>query len=123
LKIVKVATIYKDYFSVGTTVNPEILEFVSLIKNSEYVVTSSFHSLAFAVNLNKKFTCCLEFKGGFNSRQTSFLEITELEERLCYSNEILDNHFNFPVDWKNVNAKLEDERNKSLEFLEKSLQD
>ena len=123
LKIIKVATIYKDYFSVGTTVNPEILEFVSLIKNSEYVVTSSFHGLAFAINLNKNFTCCLELEGGFNSRQTSFLEITELEERLCYSNEILVNQFNSPIDWKNVNAKLEVERNKSLEFLKKSLQD
>ena len=92
------------------------LEFINYIKNAEYIVTTSFHATVFSIIFNKKFWVIphattgatvidLLTKVGISNRVVNTLE--EFEEK-NYSEEI---------DYKKVNQKLEDERNKSLHWL------
>lgn len=121
LKIILIATETKDYIKGVRAVNPSVNEFVGLIKNSSYVVTSSFHGLAFAITFNKQFTACLEKDAQRNSRQLSLLNLTNLSDRVSFDDNI-SNSENKLINWEQVNALLEKERQKSIDFLRHSLE-
>lgn len=101
-------------------------EFVSLIRNAEYVVTDSFHGMAFSVNYNIPFTVFKRFKDNDcknqNSRIFSLLQMLGLEERLVdYKNtkNILDM---FNCDFTKANQKLIKKRAYSIEYLKNALE-
>ena len=82
-------------------------DFLSLFYYADYVVTNSFHGLAFSINLNKQFTVVK--RNEFNSRIDSLLEITGLTERMINHN--LDmNIVDKPIDYNKVNDILNNER-------------
>lgn len=54
------------------------IEFISLLSGADYVVTSSFHGLAFSVIFHKQFFVCLKDR---KSRVGSILEILDLVNR------------------------------------------
>ena len=121
LQIILIPTSVKDYLAKEVrTLNPSPMEFVQLFNNASYIVTSSFHGLAFATNLNKEFTCCLDVNGKLNSRQLSLLELTKLESRLCYDNEY-DNHIHENIEWSMINSNLQAARELSIGFLEQAV--
>jgi coenzyme F420-reducing hydrogenase beta subunit len=98
-------------------------EFVSLIKNSKYVVTDSFHGTAFAVNYNIPFTVFKRFKDNDpknqNSRIYSFLDMLGLENRLVdYKKSVGDV---LECDFSNANKKLSERREESLNYLKNAL--
>lgn len=91
-------------------------DFLSLIYYSEYVVTNSFHGLAFSINLNKNFVVFP--RNEFNSRIESLLRITNLSERLVNNtNEMIFSE----IDYERVNKCLDNEREKAKTFLEKAI--
>lgn len=97
---------------------PNIMEFLSYIKNAKYVITDSFHGTAFAINYNVQFVDI--HPGDTGTRNQSILELTGLMNRMLTNY----NDFSFMdnmIDYKNVNEILEMERAKSINLLKKSL--
>ena len=110
--------------SVGKQVicpSPE--KWLGYLSNAKYVITNSFHGIAFSINFNKQFfAVSLEHKGGIkspNSRLFSILEQFELKDRLVTEETDL---LKMPeIDFKRVNMKLSERRRDSLRYLQKAL--
>lgn len=98
---------------------PNLPEFLSLIKNSSYMITDSFHGTAFALNFNKQFIEILpNTKTG--SRNQSILNLTGLTDRIVTDYE----DFSIAkreINYVKVNEILAKERKKSLNILKKML--
>ena len=119
LKLVKISWELKKPELVDILMTHRSVEdFISLIHYADFVVTNSFHALAFSINLNKQFIAIK--RNVHNSRLDSILKLTNLEERLVdllYSKEITDKI----IDYNPVNKTLETERKKTHRFLEVAL--
>lgn len=97
------------------------LEFLGLLKNAKYVVTNSFHGTAFSINFNKPFFVeMLPPPANVNSRLKSILDIFDLRSRQIINGNN-DNIFN-EIDYTSVNQKLELERQRSLDYLKRILE-
>lgn len=113
---------YADKVLVGSTVG----DFVNLIRNAEYVLTDSFHGLAFSVINQKQFLVFyrrrLDVKESRNSRIDNIVKTWGIEERLIREPD----KFVAPaedIDYDVVLTKVGELRKKSLTFLEKALKD
>lgn len=113
---------YADKVLVGSTVG----DFVNLIRNAEYVLTDSFHGLAFSVINQKQFLVFyrrrLDVKESRNSRIDNIVKTWGIEERLIREPD----KFVAPaedIDYDVVLTRVEELRKKSLTFLEKALKD
>lgn len=96
------------------------IEWLNLMENAKYVVTNSFHGVAFSINLNKEFFVdLLDEKFGVNSRINNILSSFKLENRKIKSNRSLTQFEK--IDFKDVNRKLDELRNLSVNYLRKSL--
>jgi len=92
--------------------------FISLIKNSEFVLTTSFHGTALSIILNKTFVT-LSVSEVANSRASNILDLLGLQQ--C--KKTLQQEFNIPnINWMNINDKIEQLSEKSLNFLRNSLE-
>lgn len=96
-------------------VYPTPQEWLGYFLNAKYVVTNSFHGLAFSINFNKDFFVdLLPPPSKVNSRLENLLDLTGLRGRLISAGADL----NTPApDWAEVNAKLAAEKEKSLSYL------
>ena len=97
----------------GIITNANPTDFLSLIKNAEYVLTSSYHGLIFSIIFNKEFYASFATNIG---RAKSILTALDLEERLISPNDIIplnQNRINYNI----VNEKLESLREESLKYL------
>lgn len=111
---------YKSVLKSAYTEGP--LEFVNYIKNAEYVVATSFHATVFSVIFNKKFFIVPHRKTG--ARVTNLLDKLGIEGRTFSSyNEFKDIDYNFETNWKDVNKKLDIEREKSINWLLNAIND
>lgn len=91
-------------------------EFLSLVKNAEYVVTNSFHGLMFSVQFKKQFSIFSRETG--DSKIQEALELFGLEGNLLteYCNEVP-----YVMDYDEVHNRIEVARKKSLDFLKLEL--
>lgn len=90
--------------------------FLSLVANASFVVGSSFHITAFAINFQKPFLSVTPER--FSSRIDSLLKLTDLERRkISTSNELEDTLINETIDFSKAQKHLATERMKSLEFI------
>ncbi len=98
------------------------LEFLNLIKASEYVITDSYHGVCFSINFQKQFSCLERFsskkKDGENSRIIDLMELLQLKNGsygnyFCKQNayKIVD------IDYVQINKILEEQRILSKDFL------
>lgn len=92
------------------------------IASAKFVVTDSFHGLAFAILFQKQFIVY----GGMKDRNTrllSLLKMVGLEERYIqdYKELIRTDLFDKPINYEVVNKILEEERAKSLFYLKEAL--
>lgn len=94
---------------------PSVGQFLSYIKNAEYMITDSFHGTAFAINFNTPFVGTLP-NNSTATRNTSILNMTGLTDRILDNVENTDLMF-APIDFVYVNKVLEEKRKKSLEVL------
>lgn len=104
-----------------------IPQFVETIKNARFVVTDSFHALAFSIIFQREFIVIPNIV--FPERAT---RITNLLKLAGLTNRIVDNPsgdfskaidlIDKPIEYKIVNEKLASRRNFSLKYLEKILQ-
>ena len=109
---------FKNVLKSAYTQGP--LEFIKLIKNAEYIICTSFHATVFSIIFNKKFFVIPHKKTG--SRVTNLLDKLGIKNRVCYTLEEFEKiDYNFETDWDAVNKKLEEERKKSIKWLENAI--
>lgn len=91
--------------------------FISLIRQAEFTVVSSFHGTAFSINFNKQFFTIAPER--FSSRIDSILKICKLQNRkISGINEVLSED---EIDYFYVNKRLEKERMISESYIDKML--
>lgn len=91
-------------------------DFVSLFANADFVVTNSFHGLAFSINLERDFVVVP--RNEFNSRIESLLTLTGLQERLVSTADTALEESEKPIDYGKVNTQLAEERQKAKRYIE-----
>lgn len=87
--------------------------FLSLFEQADYLVVSSFHGTAFAINFNKQFVTVSPER--FSTRVNSLLQLFHLE------NQYINNSHQIPdkdIVYTSVNQILATERIKSEEFID-----
>ena len=95
-------------------VTPE--QWLEYIYNAKYVITNSFHGLAFSINFNKPFFVGLIHTNKKNSRLESLLSLTNLKDRLI---DNIGTDYDKFIDWNSVNKIIEKEREKSINYLKR----
>lgn len=98
-------------------------EWLRRMKNSSYIITDSFHGLAFSIIFHKQFLVVCADVRKF-TRLQSLLSLLHLEERFIKSPEDLANRIDIiqkVVDYNIIDSILDSERKKSLSFLNNNL--
>jgi hypothetical protein len=96
-------------------------EWLWKIKNSELVITDSFHCVCFSILFRKKFIYASNESRGM-SRLESLLGLLGLENRVCLDDSELSNkRYDENIDYRIVDMKLRELRESSLSFLKKAL--
>lgn len=95
----KIEGVDKNLCSVG----PE--EFVSLIFNSAFVLTNSFHATAFSIIGRRQFCTYNYHSKGNSSRMHSVLEEMQLLDRLNVND--IQSLYNTPIDYSRINDIIE----------------
>lgn len=102
-------------------------DFLNLIRNAEYVCTDSFHCSVFSILYKRQFFTFRRYarktKNSTNSRLDTLFNMLGSQERLLTGNEKIEDCLHIDTDFKKVNKKLEMVRQKSYEYLQKSLKD
>ncbi|MBP8968215.1 MAG: polysaccharide pyruvyl transferase family protein [Lachnospiraceae bacterium] len=103
------------------TVEPCVEEWIAMVKNSDYIITDSFHGMCFALIYNKPFTIVYE-KDNWRGvgRFKDFLEMLGLESRLLLEGCKIDCMED--IDYTIVNRKLLELKKTSHEWLKTSLE-
>jgi len=94
-------------------------DFVDMIANAAYVVTDSFHGTAFSVIMKKDFIVIPhKTRGG---RMRTLLESLGLETRICGDADASVLHEQ--IDYTEVNKKLSELRERSNDFISRSIEE
>lgn len=94
-------------------------DFINIIRNAAFVVTTSFHGTAFSIIFNRSFYT-IKLNDGADSRSSSLLNSLGLEDRMIN----MDDSPRFSeVDYATVNSRLDILRQQSQDFLLNSLND
>lgn len=95
-------------------------DFVSLIKNANYVCTDSFHGTVFSINYNRTFFTFRRFNRkaslSTNSRITSLLATLGLEDRLYEGTASVEGNVDI-YDWDEIQKRVVTFRKHSMEYL------
>lgn len=103
----------KSYYSAGPS------EFLNLLYNAEYVITTSFHGTALSCLLNKEFFVILST---FPDRLTTLLNALDLNSRIISNINDYNSVLQQRIQWENINQKLEQERRFSIKWLFNSIE-
>lgn len=101
-------------------------DFVNLVRNADFVLTDSFHGLAFSVINEKQFLIFYrnrtDTKQSRNSRIDNILNMWGLESRLIIDPENAYISVD-QIDYSFVNSRVAEQRDRSIVFLKKALND
>ena len=99
-------------------------EFATVIKDADYVFTDSFHGAAFSIINEKQFFVFERNKKehvSMNSRIYDLLDNFDLQNRLLKVDAFNEIENLNEIDYKIVNKKKQELKNKSIKFLENAL--
>lgn len=110
---------YVNFMKSAYTEGPE--EFVRLIKNAEYIVTTSFHATVFSILFHKRFFVVPHKTTG--SRVTDLIDKLHIKNRIYYTVDEFKAYTNYKedMDYTESDEILLDERKKSINFLKKAI--
>lgn len=116
---------YKNFFTKLFSNKPiynSVSQWLNYLKDSELVITDSFHCTVFSIIFNKKFIVVANENRGV-TRLKNLLSKLGLENRLFYDiSEVKDSTVLFEeINYKNVEEKLEKLRENSIKFLKEAL--
>ncbi|WP_297960249.1 polysaccharide pyruvyl transferase family protein [uncultured Ruminococcus sp.] len=96
-------------------------DFINLIRNAKYILTDSFHGVAFSVINNKQFYVFYRTKIGSknsrNSRIDNILNMWELQDRLVRNDATVDEFSLSDINYEHVNKLVASKRDHSISFL------
>lgn len=92
------------------------IDFLQLVANADYVMTNSFHGVAFSLIFRKDFNVLLPKSR--TSRITELLTPLSLESRICLDESLIDSTC---IDYAHVNARLEDGVQTGRDYIQKVL--
>ena len=96
------------------------VEFVDLFRNAQFVITTSFHGLAFSLIFNKPFYQ-YSINEKIDARADDLLNNVGLKERKLYNTADANISSLTNIEWDNTNRALAELRNRSLAFLNSSI--
>ena len=105
------ATKHRMFYEAG------IQEFLSLVKNAEFVVTNSFHGMIFSVQFNKQFV--IFSREQCNTKIAELLELFGLSDRMLITGK---EKYNNDIDYKDIFLRIIPEIEKSLKYLNGNLE-
>ena len=91
--------------------------FVNLVSDSKYVITNSFHGLAFALIFHKEF--CVFPSKGKNARIEGLIAMCGLDCRKVINGSLA--YVKEDDDYSNIASALDDYRNQSINYLRSAL--
>lgn len=100
---------------------PTQYEFLKYFMNAEYILTDSFHATVFSIIFNKKFIDILP-ANKTGTRIESILNLFGIENRILKNYDDM-NLIDSNIDYRNVNIRLDEERNKSLNLFKEAVED
>lgn len=104
----------KNFESYKTIKYVTVGQFLSLIKNADYIYTSSFHAVVFSLIYKKNFLChdVRIAEQGEDTRLSDLLDIVGIPER-----RKVENIKDFEIDYETVSGRLSKERMKSQQIF------
>ncbi|MFI3287317.1 MAG: polysaccharide pyruvyl transferase family protein [Rikenellaceae bacterium] len=108
---------FKPSYADKSFKNAGPLTFISLIKNSQFVISNSFHGTAFAIIFSKDFYVALR-KESINTRMQSLLGYLNLAERFITTEGLSNNN---SVDYALVHKLMNKHIEQSKQILNSSL--
>lgn len=118
-KNLKIYTVFKSDYSDKLIKHIGPLDFITYIKNAEFVISNSFHGTAFSLIFEKDF-CVVNRQEKINTRMRDLLSDLELDSRLVdKSYNINEIHTNISYD--KVNKILNDKVQYSKLFLKNAI--
>lgn len=115
-KKLKIYTVFNSEYSDKYLRNMGPQEFITYIKNAEYIVSNSFHATAFSIIFQKKFYV-IDRKEEINARMRDLLTLLSIEDRLL-NEDYFERNLNDCINYKPVLSKLEVHIGKSKEYLD-----
>ncbi|CAB1243288.1 putative Polysaccharide pyruvyl transferase [Ruminococcaceae bacterium BL-6] len=97
-------------------------QWLTQIKNARYIVTNSFHGVAFSIIYNKNFFVEIteeRLRASMASRIKDLLEMFHLENRLIKHG--VNEYWNIPIDYQRVNQRLTQKQTESKSYLKNML--
>lgn len=109
-----------DIDNVEDYVFPSPAKWLRSFMDAEMVITDSFHGTVFSIIFNKPFWVIYNAHRG-NTRFDSLLKLFGLTERIIDISDYSNIDFNIKIDWNNVNAIRQKNKQDALEFIKNNL--
>lgn len=115
------ANIYRGY-KVMTNIGPEA--FLNLFYYSQFIITTSFHGTAFAINFNKNFISVIDDNTADDNRIISIARQLRIEDECIIRKDTPVEQIQTPeLEYKKINDRLDILRGNSMNFLKNALVD
>lgn len=121
IRICKNASIEDNDSTILNIADAGPAEFIDLFANAGMVITNSFHGTVFSINFGKDFYTVTPLRKQNNSRQQSILGLFSLNDRLLLEGTDINLISRTPIDYNTVNCTLEQEREKSINYLKNAI--
>lgn len=99
------------------TIEANPIDFLNLIRNASYVLTTSFHGTVFCCQFHKEFST-IGLNDGDDGRSLSLLSLLGIENRMI---SLKETPLQEMVDWSDVDNRINKLRNFSINWLQNNL--
>lgn len=104
-----------------TNVQPPVENWLKAFRESEFVVTDSFHACVFSILYHKPFVVLGNEHRG-NDRICSLLQMFHLEHRIVQGEQTdIEKIVSEPIDYTEVDCILDEKRDEAMAFLKRSI--
>ena len=95
-------------------------EFLHLVQHASFVITTSFHGTAFALNFGVPFYSVIRDHSGFDTRMVDLIEAVGADRAIVYDRSI---DLPLEMDYTAISERLEGIRRHSQDYIRRSLED
>jgi hypothetical protein len=96
-------------------------KFLSIVRDAELVVSASFHCISMAIIFNKPFVAILTGNRGKDERLLNILNLLKLNHRI-YNEKMTEEDVKKPINFDEVNKRIDELKTSSNKYLLKSLE-
>ena len=114
-KNLKIYTVFKSNYADKIVKGMGPIDFITYIKNAEFIISNSFHGTAFSIIFEKQFVV-INRKENINTRMRDLLSILEISDRFINKDYDFKNIIN-SINYEKVNKKLSKKIDLSKNYL------